>query len=105
MANFDFTTPVRIRDVAGIRRRHVFNYIGPVSYTTGGDPFTPADAALGNVEAVDAEIAWDGANTIRLLVVDEVNQKILWFVPNTGNEVAAATNLSGFTSRVEIFGD
>lgn len=79
---------------------------GPASYTTGGDSFN-ANTVFG-WNSIDALVfcgeAWDGGAVARLLVWDRVNQKVLWFVPNTGAEVAAAVDLSAFTVVVMAVG-
>lgn len=85
------------------------NYTGPSSYAALGDPVkktgaTATDAnlfGLGVIVHVPAHFALDstGAN-IRLVVYDAVNGTMRWYVPNTGAEVAAAVDLSGFVVDV-----
>jgi hypothetical protein len=99
------TEPVRTRDAAGIRARRVLQVAGPSSYATGGDPCTPNALFLGVGESIPSVTALDasGANP-RLVVYDYVNEKFKWFVPNTGSEVANATDLSGYSFRIEVAG-
>jgi|SRR6267378_3376926 len=95
----------RTKDEAGIRRRVIADYNGPASYVTGGDPLTAADVGLGVIEYItlDDGILWNGS-AVRLCAYDFTNQKILVYVPNTGAEVAAATDLSAFNARFEAVG-
>jgi hypothetical protein len=48
--------------------------------------------------------AWDGISAIRILIYDQVNQTVRWFIPNTGAEVAGAQNLSTFFADIEVVG-
>lgn len=99
------TEVVRTRDVAGIRRRNIYQYSGPASYATGGDAVTPEDVGLGEIEGpTGLGIAINAGGTIRGLVYDHTNEKILWYVLNTGAEVAATTDLSGFSAYIEFVG-
>ena len=92
-------------DASTSRLRRIGQYAGPASYATGGDPFAAADVAMGRLEHLDLGVAANAAlTTFRLLVYDTTNSKVLWIVPNTGAEVAAATDLSGFTTRFEAIG-
>jgi hypothetical protein len=105
---------VRTRDWAGLRNRRVFDVQGPgpssdgsTGYVTGGDPVAANVLFLGLAESVPSAIALDtagaGANP-RLVVFDHNNLVMKWFVPNTGNEVANATDLSGYRFRLEVAG-
>jgi hypothetical protein len=96
-------TTVRFYDVAGVRRRHIGTYTGPASYATGGDSLTPSDLGLGSTEHVSFELATDGTN-FRLILYDHANEKAVWIVPNTGNEVGATTDLSAYSARFEAIG-
>lgn len=97
-------TTLRFHDAAGKRLRRVGIYTGPSSYATGGDAFVAKDVSLGVLEHISFGVAHDGLGTFRLLVYDHANGKVIWVVPNTGAEVAAATNLSAFTARFEAMG-
>lgn len=80
-------------------------YTGPASYVSGGDPVNPDDVGMTNVEAViPVGMPWDGSATSRILVWDYVNDKLVWFVPNTGSQVAGAVALNGFTCLVLVIG-
>ena len=97
-------TVARYHDQAGIRLRKVFQYAGPASYATGGDSLTAAELGLGKIEAVNCVgAAWNGS-AARILVYDYANSKMVWYVPNTGAEVGAATDLSLYTVRLEVLG-
>lgn len=104
MATIDLTV-ARPSDVAGIRRRVVGRYTGPASYTTGGDPFVASELkALGTIEFLDFENAINATPANRLLTYDHANGTVVWIVPNTGAEVAATTDLSGYSARFEAIG-
>ena len=90
-------------DRSGANERRVVPYTGPASYATGGDSFTPEELALGKLLAVLALTITNGT-AIRVGAYDYTNKKILWYVPNTGAEVAATVDLSGFTGRFEVIG-
>jgi len=101
----DRTTLPAFHDTSGARIRKTARYVGPVSYTgPGGDPFTPADLGMTRIDVLLFTFAWDGANAHRSLVWDRVNQKVVWFVTSTDQEVANAVDLSGFTATFEAIG-
>ena len=92
-------TTVRTQNNPGIR------YVGPASYATNGDSFTAQESGIGVIEQVIFGVAVNAAGAApRLLVYDYTNSKVRWFVPNTGDEVAAATDLSGYTVRTQVLG-
>ena len=97
-------TTIRFQDDAGIRRRHMAFYTGPASYATGGDGFTPGDVNLGVIEMVQFELAINAGGTIYGLIHDGTNEKVIWYVLDTGSEVANGTDLSGFQCRFEAIG-
>jgi hypothetical protein len=106
--------PFRTRDWAGSRARRIVRYTGPVSYpAAGGDPFPATAAFLGAIEsfgASDGAFADDAAGANPRLMIFSQNPLsagdgvVRWFVPNTGNEVAGGTNLSGYSVDVEVIG-
>lgn len=96
-------TVARYQDVRGIRKARVLLYTGPASYVTGGDPFTENDVDLSHIEIAPSHLAWNGT-AVRLVVWDRVNKKYVWYVPNTGAEVAAAVDLSAFSCVIEVAG-
>ena len=102
MATIDVTV-VRPYDVAGIRRRTIAQYTGPASYVAGGDSFLAGEVQVGVLEHVIFEVATDGTN-FRLLFYDHTNETVVWIVPDTGSEVAGATDLSAFNARFEAVG-
>lgn len=97
---------VQLFDRWGAHEARVLAYTGPSSYATGGDTLPGASISLGKqVEAVVGLVIVNAAlNAIRVGVYDHTNGKILWFVPNTGAEVANGTDLSGFTGRFVALG-
>jgi hypothetical protein len=90
--------------VASTTRRKIVGYTGPASYVTGGDPVSPQDdLGWGKVYAVLGAIITDGS-AIRVGVFDPAASTLVWFIPNTGAEVAGAVDLSTFTGRLEFVG-
>ena len=83
-------------------RRH-YKYTGPASYATGGDSLPPEQCRLGFIANVLGLTLSDGTS-IWIGWWDATNKKIKWYVPNTGNEVAAATNLSTAVGYLEVIG-
>lgn len=80
-------------------------YAGPASYTTGGEVISnPNDFGWSRTHTL-AGVAHNAALTaFRLLVLDLATQAVLWVVPDTGAEVANATDLSGFTAEIFVTG-
>ena len=111
--NVNLSANAKPYDQYGQVRVSRFRYTGPASYATGGDLAKAGTGAntdtfvfgLGAVVNFPTAIALDanGANP-RLLVYNPATYKVRWFVPNTGAEVAAAVDLSGFTADLEITG-
>ncbi len=106
------------RDRLNDRLVRQVRYTGPASYAAGGDPIASADLGalgMGNVYPVVGDIGTVGAGEIRhvggavstavrVLHFDYANQKLQWFIPNTGAEVAAAVDLSGFSGVLTFYG-
>ena len=89
------------RNVVGNRRTVVGTYTGPASYATNGDAVSADDLGLSNIRVLTLGVAGDAANiTPRLLRWNAAQTKIMWFVPDTGAEVANATDLSAFTATL-----
>lgn len=93
----------RQNDVTGVRKSRLVLYTGPSSYVTGGDSFTAADVDLGTLEHAPDFLAWNGS-AVRLVVYDYTNSKYVWYVPNTGAEVANGVDLSAFAMRIILQG-
>ena len=102
MATLSFTVAEPF-DVAGTKRRTIGQYTGPASYVTGGDAFLANEVQIGVLDHVIFEVATDGTN-FRLLLYDHTNNTVVWIVPDTGAQVAAATDLSSFNARFEAVG-
>jgi hypothetical protein len=83
-------------------------YTGPASYVAGGDPVNASgDLGMGEVYAVEGRIGNNGgtvSTAIRIPFFDYAAQKIMWFIPNTGAEVAGAVDLSGFAGTLTFYG-
>lgn len=95
-------------DRSGSYSRRIGVYTGPSNYPAGGDPFTPGEVALGRIDSFGAAnglVAVASAfGSVRIVIYDYTNQVARWFVPNTGAEVAAGTDLSDYTAHFEIVG-
>lgn len=91
------------RDRMSDRMVREVRYTGPASYATGGDPVNAtSDLGLGEIFGVYGTIS--SGTAVRVPWFDYPNQKILWFVPNTGAEVAAAVDLSTFSGTLLFTG-
>jgi hypothetical protein len=91
------------RDRMNDRMVRQVRYTGPASYATGGDPVNASsELGMGEVYTVHGTIT-DGTN-IRLSVFDYANQKIKWYIPNTGAEVANAVDLSTYVGTLTFYG-
>lgn len=78
-------------------------YTGPASYVTGGDPVNASsELGLGEVYGVYGIIS--SGSAILVPFFDYANQKILWFVPNTGAQVANGVDLSTFSGTLLFTG-
>jgi len=97
-------TATRPKDVWSTHKVWVDQYTGPSSYVTGGDALVPADVHLGDIELILFELAINAGGTIYGPVYDTTNQKVLWYVLDTGAEVANGTDLSGFSARLLAIG-
>lgn len=102
MASVDITSE-RSRHVSGGMRIVAGRYTGPSSYVLGGDPFSPNDVALGEIEHLDFEVAVDAVPVGRHLTYNRATGKVVWLQPS-GAEVGAGTNLSTFTARFMAHG-
>lgn len=83
--------------------RRVERWTGPSSYATGGESCPPSTFGLGTVVRGPNGVATNGTDT-RLVVWNPSTQKLMWFVPNTGAEVANAVDLSAYTLQFEVIG-
>jgi hypothetical protein len=89
-------------DVLSTHKAQFYVYNGPASYVAGGDPLSADDVGLGNIDAIlGVGVAWNGS-AVRLLVWDKANQKMLWYVPNTGSE--ATGDLSAYAATIVVLG-
>jgi hypothetical protein len=89
------------RDVASTHKLIFVTYNGPAAYVAGGDSLAPSDVGLSNIDFIDVGQAWSGT-AVRVVAYDYTNQKLVWYVPNTGSE--ATGDLSTYTTRLLIFG-
>ena len=102
MPTIDLTVE-RDRHVTGGLRIVTGLYMGPASYASGGDSWTPGDVGLGDIEFVQFAPARDTTPVLRGLGFDYTNNKVLWFLPD-GTQVTALTNLSTFSARFMAYG-
>lgn len=94
------------RDRLNDRMMRQVRYTGPAAYAAGGESVNAsADLGMAEVYAVYGEIGNVGgavSTAVRILHFDYANQKLQWFVPNTGAE--ASGDLSGFSGVLTFYG-
>jgi hypothetical protein len=96
----------RIKDTAGVRQRRLFTYTG-VAYTTTGEAITPQQLGLGVIEHIPVFAMTNATPLVVLCVFNHTTSKIMCFwVGAAGGmvEVTNATDLTGYSGRVEVFG-
>jgi hypothetical protein len=92
-------------DHSGSFSRRVARWSGSSSYTTGGEDVSPAVFGLGSIVAILTSTAVDAAGVnLRYPVWNPTTQKLQWFAATGGTEIAAATDLSGFSCGIEVIG-
>lgn len=103
-------TGVRSKDVAGVRRRNLGNYVGPTSYVNpGGDVIQASEFGLSVIEkfTIPRVVSDSSGATIRLITVvyasDGSTVTVRWYTDLT-TEVANAVNLSTYSTRFEAVG-
>ena len=89
-------------DRSGSYSRRVLGYTGPSSYATGGDSLTPEQCQLGMIAAVVGLTISNGTN-VYWGHWNPTTKKVLWYSA-TATEITNATDLSGFTGRIEVIG-
>jgi hypothetical protein len=106
MPTFDKTIGA-FHDSSNARIRKIGGYTGPTSYTTGGDVITPADLGMGRIEMMDLGVASNGTLYRTLVFIPNTTTGggvIRWLDATNGTEIAAAANLSAYTTRFEAIG-
>jgi len=107
MANFTIASQVPdSHDRSATKIMRYLLYTGPASYVQGGDLVASDDVGLTAIDFVNPiGNAFDKTNSHMYLVSwDYTVGKLVWYVPNTGNEVAGAVNLSTFSVLAEVVG-
>ncbi len=79
-------------------------YTGPASYVTGGDILSALNLKLGSITGAFFSLARNVGGTIYGLDYDAGTGKIIWYVLDTGSEVANGTDLSGYSARFFAIG-
>ena len=104
MPELDLTTARQVRDNLSTHKLLTgIIYTGPASYVAGGDPLAPSDVGWNSFDQVILGLAHNGS-AVRLLVYDRTNETVLWYVPDTGSEVAGGQDLSGYTAQISLVG-
>ncbi len=104
MPTLDFSSRGDFADGSKGNERRTLLYTGPASYATGGDSLPPGAVKLGRIKVILFEPALNAAGTaILLLRYDYAASKVKWF-DMAGAEVAAATDLSGYSAGFEVIG-
>lgn len=89
-------------DVLSTHKMKLVRYTGPSAYVAGGDPLAASDLGWNTIDAlVPCGVAWNGS-AVRLVAWDATNQKLVWYVPNTGSE--ATGDLSAYSVVLAVFG-
>lgn len=89
-------------DASNARIRKIGQFTGPASYTTGGDPLTPAEIGMGRVEVILCE-PFDNGTAI-ILAVYQVAAQTMKFYDDTFAEIGNGTDLSAYNARFEAIG-
>jgi hypothetical protein len=87
------------QDAGATTRRYLCSYVGPASYATGGDIGLLAALGVGKVFVVAGFVLYNGS-VILIGYYNPVTDALLVF-DMAGAEIAAATNLSGYTAYFE----
>ncbi|HZI93367.1 MAG TPA: hypothetical protein VFE84_03930 [Patescibacteria group bacterium] len=102
MATLSQTAFKQSRDNWSTHKIQLVTYNGPSTYVAGGDALLPSDVGWSNFDGVDVlGVAWNGS-AVRLVTYDYTNQKLVWYVPNTGSE--ASGDLSAYSARLMLIG-
>lgn len=88
------------RDRLNDRLVREVQYTGPTLYVAGGDPIGVNDVGMGDIFGVYGVIS--SGTAVLIVRWDYTNQKLMFFVPNTGAE--AAGNLSTFSGTLLFTG-
>lgn len=90
-------TSFPFRDRMNDRLVREVRYAGPAAYVAGGDPISgPTDLGSGEIFGVYGVIS--SGSAVRIAFWDYTNQKLQFFVPNTGAE--ASGDLSTFSGTL-----
>lgn len=108
MAAANTTVIDKVRANAGQLNGIPVDYVGPASYSTGGDLLTAQQLGLKNIYAI--QICAEGTmlnSIVPLFTTNKAVQSLYlaWIVIATGAEVAAAVNLSARRCRLMVWGN
>jgi hypothetical protein len=95
-------TVARLQDDAGIRRRIIAEYTGPVLYAAGGDAIAAGDVNLGTIEFFNIEPLVNATPVILIAKYNYSTGKLQIF--DMAGAESGAVDLSGYTARFEAIG-
>lgn len=100
-------TKFAARDRLNDRLVREVRYTGPSAaaggYVTGGDPIGPGDVGMGDIFGVYGGFLSNGTSIV-IPVWNYTTQKLQFWVPNTGVEVANAVDLSAYSGTILFTG-
>lgn len=102
MASMTVISGVDPFDRSSSKIRKFYKYTGPSTYVAGGDSVAADDVGMTSIEQIIPVGAAFSGSATRILAWDYTNQKIAWYVPNTGSE--ASGDLSAYSCNVEVIG-
>jgi hypothetical protein len=102
MPTLNFAATADFADRSAVNERRILGYTGPSSYVTGGDSLPPGSVKLGRIKKITFGNPTNGT-VILLVAFDYTNNLVKWF-DLAGAEIANGTDLSTYSTRMEVIG-